>query len=1108
MLRLILGRAGSGKTQLAMDEIKGLFQCGEESILIVPEQYSHDAERQLCAVCGNSISLGAEVLSFSRICSRVFTETGRLGDKILDPGGRVLLMHLAQLSVQSKLSAFRVPGNRTDFLSSLIEIYDEIKTSSVSTDDLINAGDKAEGSLKNKLYDLALIFSAYDALRPKGVLDPKERLSLLAEDILDSNFGDGKHIFIDGFSDFTKQEVLIVDSLLRKNTDITVCLTCDDLEGDDDEFAPARKTARRLIDLAKKRKAELKVSFRPVNEEKRSKELVFIEKNVFGHDDVKFEDECKNVCIYRAKNIIEECELAASYILDLVRTKGYRYRDMAVVARDWEKYSAAAENTFEKYGIPVMTAEKSDILEKPIMTLITAALDIATNDWDHLSVFRYLKTGLVGIETDKIDLLENYVLKWSIRGRKIWTREEGWTFDPEGYIQEGAEKHDDLLYEINEARKEAAAPLNMLDESLREAETADEKAKSLYAFLEEIKLPERLSEKAKKLRDTGRIQEADEHEQIWGIIVSALEQTVEILKGRIMDRDEFAALFKLVLSKYEVGTIPPALDRVALGGMLRVRHRGVKCLVLMGATDDAVPKFSATEGMLSDDDRTALTALGIELSEDPDNRLMREMSAIYATLTMVSDKLCVSYPESARPSFLASKILQMFNISPVSLGNEAKTAAILPLFELAVTSESTGADEWAAAAKEYFDESGAMKEKFEAVKRASHMPRGRLSQMAAEKLYSREINTTASRVDKFYSCKFSFFLQYGLKAKPRNKAGFDAPEVGTFLHYLLEKVTKEASDKGGFSKLDDEEIKTLTRKYVERYAEEVLEGFKDKTGRFKYLFYRLVKDAEKIVLDMAAELRNSHFQPVDFELDFSGGGDLPPAEVSDEDVTVKINGRVDRVDGWVHGDKLYLRVVDYKTGKKEFNLSDVVDGLGIQMLVYLFALENGGKERYGKEIVPAGVLYAPARDEIISAKKGMSDDEIRKEKEKALKRKGLILMDGDVIRAMEDSDSPRYIPVKMYKNGTMDLSSAATLEQFGKLKKHIEKVLLEMGKEIRGGGIDADPYYRGAKDIACTYCDYFEACHFDEKCGDKMRRLKTIKNPEAWERIEWSVKDD
>jgi len=1106
MLELMLGRAGSGKTNAVMRRIGGLFEAGRQSVMIVPEQYSHDAERQLCAECGNSICLGAEVLSFSRVCSRVFEETGRSAFKTLDAGGRVLLMHLAHRSVQSKLEIFTLPDRRTDFLSSLIEIYDEFRSSAVDMDALREASDGIEGSLGGKLRDLALIFGAYDALRPEGYMDPKERLGILAEDIALSSFGDGKAIFIDGFTDFTRQELDVIDSLMRKGADMTVCLTCDGLEGDEEQFELTRKTAQRLAAMAKRRGIQCRTVDMPVQPDRRSAEMEHIERNIFAQRQIRFDGNADGVRLFRAPSAEAECEAAADEVLGLVRKYGYRYRDIAVVARDWGKYASAAENTFEKFGIPTMTGEKSDILDKPVMTLITSALDVIMTDWEQVSVFRYLKTGLTGMERDDMDVLENYVIKWNIRGGGMWTRPEGWTADPEGFIQEGAERHDELLARVNRAREAAAAPLKNLGDAMESAATASGMLRAVYAFLEEIGLPRRLEEKTRRYRSMGLLQAAEEYTQLWGIITDAMGQTAAVLGDKPIESGEFIPLFKLVLSKYEVGTIPPSLDRVSIGGMLRVKRRGVKCLILLGASDDELPKYTAAEGMLSDDDRVYLAALGFELSEAPESRIAREMNAIYATLTMASDRLAVSYIDGGRPSFVVSRLMEMFGLGIRPVTSRARCAALLPMFELAAASGRED-DEWASAALGYLEESGVMREKLEAVRRASEIPRGRLSELAAEKLYSREINTTASRVDRFFSCRFAYFLQYGLKAKKRAPAEFDAPEAGTFMHYLLEMATREGRERGGLGALGEDECRALTKKYVARYIDEVLDGFKDKSGRFRYLFSRLTQDAERIVIDMAAELKKSKFEPLDFELDFSRAGDMPPAEITGDGVTVRVNGRVDRVDGWVRGGRLFLRVVDYKTGKKDFSLSDIADGLGIQMLLYLFALENGGKDRYGREVVPAGVLYAPARDVIVQADRSITPEKLEREREKALIRKGLILDDPEVIRAMEDSDEPKYIPVKFKDGGEADGESLATLEQFGKLKKHIDRTLLEMGGEIRGGVINADPYFKSAKDTACLYCDYFEACHFDEKRGDRKRRLRKLKTPEAWKRIEWGEAD-
>ncbi|MBR7082297.1 MAG: PD-(D/E)XK nuclease family protein [Oscillospiraceae bacterium] len=1014
-------------------------------------------------------------------------------------------MHLAHRGVQSRLEVFTLPDRRTDFLSSLIDIYDEFKSSGVDMDELCAAADGMEGALGGKLRDISLIFSAYDAMRPEGLLDPREKLGMLAEDIGESSFADGKSIFIDGFTDFTRQELDVIDGLMKTGADITVCLTCDGLYGEEEQFELTRKTARRLADMAKKRGIRFSVADMRVQEGRRSGEMALVEESIFSQERAETAGEAEKIKILTAPSVAAECEMAAGEALEFVRKYAYRYRDIAIVARDWERYASALESILEKFGVPAMSGEKSDILEKPVMALIVSALDVLASDWEHTSVFKYLKTWLTGVERDEIDLLENYVLKWNIRGKGLWTREEGWSFDPEGFIQADGERHEETLARVNAARSATVLPLKRLGAAMQENAGATGKLKALYAFLEEIGLPRRLAEKTRRFRSLGLVQDAEEYARIWDIITDAMEQTAAILGGKPIESGEFIPLFKLVLSKYEVGTIPPALDRVSIGGMLRVRRRGVKCLILLGASDEAMPKYTSSESMLSDDDRAYLESLGFELSEAPDSRLARELNAIYSTLTMASDRLTVSYVEGDRPSFVVSKLEELFKIGEGGDISRARCAALLPLFELAVADGKEG-DEWAAAALEYLKESGVMREKLAAVYRAAEMTRGKLSQSAAERLYSREINTTASRVEKFFSCRFAYFMQYGLKAKKRGRAELDAPEVGNFMHYLLENVTRDAKPIGGLGSLGETECRELTRKYAALYVDEVMDGFKDKSGRFKYLFSRLSYDAERIVLDMAAELKISKFEPLDFELDFSQGGTMPPAEISGDGVTVRVNGRVDRVDGWTRGDKLYLRVVDYKTGKKDFSLSDVADGLGIQMLLYLFALREGGREKYHSEVVPAGVLYAPARDVIVKASRSITPEKLEREREKALTRKGLILDDPEVVRAMEDSDEPRYIPIKLKKDGA-DGDGLASLEQFGRLKRHIDRTLLEMGREIRGGEIGAEPYFKSNSDNACNYCEYFEACHFDERRGDSFRRLKKFKPAEAWARIERGAGD-
>lgn len=1104
MITVTMGRAGSGKTVRMMQKVGKIAEKQQKSIIIVPEQYSHEAERQLCALCGNSIGLYAEVLSFSRICSRVFSETGKLNKKTLDAGGRILIMHLALNSVYSKLKVYNMPNRRSEFLNGLLEVYDEFGSASLNPDEIMAAATAADGPLGDKLYDLSLIFSAYDALRPKDIFDPKEKLSLLAEDILKSSFGDGRKIFIDGFTDFTGQELEVIDSLVKKGLDIDISLTCDGIDGDDSLFSLPRKTARHLLDIAAERHVPSEIVNLAVRCEDKSDEMAFVEKELFSYEnEVLAGEKSENIKIFKCETVARECENAAAEVLRLVRDGGYRYKNIAVVSRNWESYESMADSIFEKYGVPVMFARKSDILRKPIMTLIISALDIIENDWDYMSVFQYLKTGLTGIDIDSRDELENYVLKWNIRG-SMWFREEPWTFNPEGYKSDLSERETEALERINKTRLAAAMPLKKFADEFKESGSAAKKAVSLYNFLEDIELPKRIAEKVIFFREKEMLQSAEEYVQLWGILVSALEQFNDVLCDTEIDTEEFIRLFKLLLAQYDVATIPVAADRVMLGNMERVRKRGLKALIVLGATDDNLPKISDGGGVLSDDDRSRLNTIGLELLETAEDKMVRELYMIYSSFTMASEKLYISYPadsENVRPAFVVSRLEDIFGITETEPKENMRLEAINPGFEFAAMS---GDRDYSSAATEYFKSRIEFADRLDAVKKAASTPRGSLSKQAAEQLYSRNIRTSASRVDKYYSCRFSYFLQYGLKAKKRKQAEFNAPEIGTFMHYLLENVSSEAAKTGGFGKLEKEDCRRLTSKYVSEYVENVLCGFKDKSGRFKYLFQRLARDAENIVYDMAKELKNSEFEPIDFELDFSYSGDLPPAKISDGKTTVEVNGKVDRVDGWIHDDKLYIRVVDYKTGQKTFNLSDIWYGLGIQMLIYLFSLQKNGSGRYGREIVPSGVLYAPARDVILQESRGITDEELEKRRSKTLVRKGLILDDMDVVGAMEKGDAPKYIPVKFKKDGGITGDSLVSLQQLGLLSRHIEKILLEMGREIENGCISAEPYCRGQMDTACTFCDYFEACHFDEACGDRKKFLNKMKTCEVWEKLERS----
>jgi ATP-dependent helicase/nuclease subunit B len=1099
MLNIYTGRAGTGKTRAVMEEIAAAVRNESGGrILVVPEQYSHEAERELCRVCGNSMSLYADVMSFTGMARTVLSRAGE-GLPLLDKGGRILCMALALDGLASRLRVYGAARRRPEMQTLLLSQLDELKTACVSPDALTAAADGCSGNLSDKLRDLALIAEAYDAVVSNGRADPSDRLTRLAEAIPDSDFGPETYIYIDGFTDFTAQERRVIAELLKKGAEVTVCLTCGD--GDSEVYAVPRAAMRALERTA----GELgeKVGHRSFEGAEGKKEpLKFFEDNMFTYTAARM-DGGGAVSLYRASGVTAECELAAAECVRLARETGCRWRDIAVAVRGFEDYRPALESMFAHYGVPLYLTRKSDMMSRPLPALIAGAYEIIAGGWESGDVFAYLRTGLAGLSPEETDELENYVLMWNLRG-SAWTRPGPWRQHPGGWGSEYTDETGETLRRINDLRRRAARPLEALAQASAEAVTAAGQARALAEYFKNMGLARRLAARAEELRADGRAALAAEYSQLWELAVSALEQTAAVLGETEMDRTAFGRLYTLVLSQYDVGTIPVSLDRVSAGDFDRMRRRNIKHLIVLGASDDRLPKAAEAAGVFSEDERRQLLEMDIDLGGAGDDGLWREFTLIYNTLTLPRETLTMAYSADGgdggcRPSFVMNRAAALFglDILPADAEDERMNAPA-PAMELAARGLRGGSPARRAAAEYFKNYDGERLRKLEA---AAALGRGKLSEGSVRALYGQRLSLSASRIDKFASCRFAYFVQYGLKAKPRRPAGLTPPEVGTFMHFVLQHTAAEAVEKGGFAKISDDELDRLTDKYIAEYVRTELNDFQEKTARFRYLFTRLTKDVRRVVRDMADELRASDFAPLDFELDFGADGRIPPVELGAGKDSLRLTGIADRVDGWVHDGKLYLRVVDYKTGRKKFDLSDVWYGMGLQMLLYLFTLQKNGKAIYGREIVPAGVLYVPARDVMLSAPADPTDEETDKLRSDALRRSGLVLDSQEVLNAMEHGDAPRYLPVK-FRNGVPSGDALATAEGFGQISRHIDDTLQGMARELKQGSIAADPYYRSQQENACMNCEYFDACHFSDGDGDDhIRYITKMKPAQVWDRL-------
>lgn len=1111
MLNVWMGRARTGKSTRILERIRDLGDTGEGQILLVPEHASHAAEVDLCRVCGDTASRHAEVLSFRRLCDRVLSLVGGMSEPSLDAGGKLLTLQRCMTELAPELSVYRRPSRKPAFLQKLLDLFDELRAFEITPERLYAEAGELSGAMSDKLRDLSLIYGAYESrLRERGH-DRRDRMSRLCDHLEASGYLRGKDLFLDGFSYFNAQERRALSMALKQARSVTVALLGEP-DSQEEMFAASVRTLWQLRRLAEDAGCQFEVK---VMTGEASGALGHMERYFFGvgapysapFDGIRVSDSYRfdEIRIREADNAVTEAEQVAADIARLTASGAARYRDITVAARNMEDYLGILQNVFSRWNIPAYFSKRSDILEKPAVSLVIGALSAVTDGYEYEDMFRWLKTGLGGISPEDCDVLENYVLKWEIHGA-MWLRDADWVEHPDGYGNEWSDEQRARLKRVNRLRAQVRESLLPLAEGLKRGESAGEKAEALYSFLERLNLREALETRMKAQSDAGRLQEAEETAQLWEILCGVLDQFVEILGGELMDVDAFTRLLKQVLTQYSVGTIPASLDQVSVSEITRNDRHAVKYLFLMGANDHVLPTPAQSGGILNDDDRRELSRRGIELSPTGLEQMGMELQNLYAAIAQPTHGLTVSYPatgpagEELRPAFVIPRLLSLFpslRVERESGRREYRLTAKLPALETAGT--QIGGRLW-----NYLEERGDCDAQLTSMRRASGLRRGALSRPAVQALYGQRLSLSASQLERMRSCHFAFFMRYGLRARPRDPAAFDAPQIGTFLHYLLERVCADVKSGGGFASVGRDELRRLTESYIEQFIQETFGGLSKKTARFRYLFRRLRRTALAIVEQMADELRHSDFVPIEFELGVGipdkNGKSFPAITLHDPDGDLRLRGRIDRVDGWERGGKLYLRVMDYKSGRKKFDLSMVRMGLDLQMLLYLFALERQGKRFFGKDVEAAGILYLPARDAILNAERGITEEELEKARNKELRRSGLILSEPDVLRAMEHESltEPHFLPIRVNKDGNLtgDLASA---EQLGKLGKYVEKLLRQMGGEVRAGNIDADPCCRSGDDTPCQYCDWSGACHFqDGRDRDRKRYVRHLDADEFW----------
>lgn len=1081
MLTLLLGTDWTANSRQILRRISDdVVQKKTGRILMVPELISHSTERQLCETAGDTACRYAEVLSFTRLASRVSDAVGHGAKECLDNGGRIVAMASAARQLHSRLKAYAAVETRPEFLTGLIDAIDEFKRCCITPADLMAASRQTEGSLAQKLEELSLLLECYDSLCHQGKRDPRDQMTWLLEELEDSSYARDHVFYIDGFPDFTRQHMAILEHLIANSADVTVSLNCDAPGSKQIAFEKAGQTAADLIRCAKR--LGVKVAVETVSAQEGPLTPV-CEKIFQGKIDNCIPGDCLQ--LYRTETIYQECVAAAERVVELV-CSGERYRDIGVVCADAAAYINTLEMVFERCKIPAYLSGTEDILEKTVLSAVLIAVDTALNGFEQQDVLRYLKSVLSPLELEICDEVENYAKLWNINGNR-WL--EDWTKHPDGLGCDETEESVRILSHLNDARKLAVEPLQNLRREFMQAENLVQQVKALYTFFEQIELAGRLALLAKELDEQGDHRNGQILNQLWEILTGALEQMHDVLGNTVWDTETFTRLFKLLLSQYDVGTIPPVLDSVTVGPVSAMRCQQTKHLIVLGALEGSFPGYGGSSGILTDQERVALRKMGVPLTGGAMEGLQAEFGEIYGVFCGACKTITVSCP-GGQPSFVYRRLCELAGSekSPsISLGaalcDEMEAGAYLARMDL----------------MDHADVMGLADTYRQFVKKREHSL-GNITQENIHLLYRNKLKLSASQVDKQAQCRLSYFLQYGLRAKQRKEATVDPAEFGTYVHAVLEETAREVKELGGFHKVSLEDTLAIANHHSIQYAHNRFGQLE--TSRVDYLFRRNSQELSLIVRELWDELHDSKFEPVDFEVAFGTDDGLPAIATPGAAMDAQLRGFVDRVDVWQDGENAYFRVVDYKTGKKTFDYCDVFNGLGLQMLIYLFALEQEGSKLLGDMPVPAGVQYFPARVPLVSADGLLSDEEAFAARRKLWKRSGLLLAQEDVLSAMESGENTHRMPFSKKKDGSLSGDIADT-RQMQLLKAYVFSLLGKMVDEIASGCVVPNPYTRGSSHNACTYCPYSSICHLETVT--ERRNYKTMTAQRFWEEVEREV---
>lgn len=1160
-LKFIFGPSGAGKSRLLYDEVirRAAENKKQNFLIIVPDQFTMQTQKDLVLLNEKGGILNIDVLSFGRLNHRIMEEVGHEDIPVLDDTGKSLVLQKVAAGMQEDLPVLGSFLHKQGYIHEVKSVISEFMQYGIGTEDVAKliAYSGKRGALVQKLKDLEKLYKGFREYIQGNFITTEETLDVLCRSLQKSRILPGSVVVFDGFTGFTPIQNKVIQELMRVCGEVIVTVTMGEGEnpyvpdGEQRLFHLSKKTVSDLCRLAKEAdvprardtfvlsasgtdaldsretsgrknwekslaaQCDLYISGR--NRFGEAFALAHLERHLFRYSVCPFEGEQSEIAVFETTTPRDEVHQAGLKIRDLILREGLAYRDIAVIIGDLEGYAPYVETEFAQMEIPCFIDRTRGIILNPMVEYIKSALELYLKDFSYEAVFHYLRSGLADMTHEEVDILENYVIQTGIRGERSYSR----LFTRK---TRDMEENEEALTRLNSLRERLMSQIGML--RMEKQEPVKSYVNKLYDFLVQNNVQNKLAVFEAEFEGRGQLSKSREYAQIYRLIMELLEQIYELLGEEVISLQEFTDILEAGFGEIEVGTIPQNVDRVVVGDMERTRLKQVKVLFFLGVNDGNIPKNASKGGIISDMDREFLRESELELAPSPRQQMFIQRLYLYMNMTKPSHKLYLSYSKinnagkSIRPAYLIDTVKKLFP------GIQTEYPELRSALEQIVTPKE-GAGYLAEGLREYvtgvlspekerevltiyraFGEEELVQERDFLTAAAFRRYRDSgLSAAVASALYGKYLENSVSRLETYAACAYRHFLQYGLTLREREEFSFENVDMGNVYHAVLEQFAGKLAESGyTWFTFPEEFALSTVQNALEDYAASYGDTVLYSSARNEYAITRMGRILTRTVLTLQKQLRKGSFKPDAYELSFRFTEDLDSVNVSlSEQEKMRLQGRIDRIDVVEDEEHVYVKVIDYKSGNRHFDLAALYYGLQLQLVVYMnAALEIEAKKHPGKEAVPAALLYYHIDDPTVETPVELTEEEINEQIAKQLRMNGVVSSEPGIAERLdgEMGDKSDVIPVERKKDGSFSArSSVLSREDLKTVSDYVSKKVAGIGREILDGVISLNPYEMGSEE-ACTWCVYRKVCGFEPSMpGCEKRKLGDMDSAEALEKM-------